>query len=325
MADVSRPLTNRLVDIYDKRTETVVEHLEGRPTLEWADFFEQIEEDNALQKLKPYTVAQLNAMGTASTKALLHFNGSDGSTTFLDESGKIWTAAGNAQIDTAQSKFGGASGLFDGAGSYITTPDHVDFTLASNDFTIDWWANCTATAGSTQRLAGQRVDATAANTSFRIERNGSNQISAGVGVGGSLVQLATTTTFTDAVNPGWHHLAFVRDGGTLRLSVDGVEEATTAIAGSVNDVASVLGIGAQGGLTTNSWTGWIDEFRISVGVAHWKTNFTPPSSEHRISFKISGYPLVICTNESGGPVPVFWDGASLAPKWRRVTDRAVIS
>src|SRR5689334_6463249 len=44
------------------------------------------------------------------TKALLHFNGSDGSTTFTDESGKTWSVNGDAQIDTAQSEFGGASG-----------------------------------------------------------------------------------------------------------------------------------------------------------------------------------------------------------------------
>ena len=48
------------------------------------------------------------------TKLLLHCNGTDGSTTFTDEIGKTVTANGNAQIDTAQSKFGGASGLFDG-------------------------------------------------------------------------------------------------------------------------------------------------------------------------------------------------------------------
>ncbi|MDI6787615.1 MAG: hypothetical protein QME51_04520, partial [Planctomycetota bacterium] len=73
----------------------------------------------------------------AYTKALLHFDGTDASTTFIDESGKIWTRYGNAQIDTAQSKFGGASGLFDGAGDYITTPDHNDFNLGSGNFTVD--------------------------------------------------------------------------------------------------------------------------------------------------------------------------------------------
>jgi hypothetical protein len=75
------------------------------------------------------------------TKVLLHFDGSDASTTITDSnsggSAHTWTAAGNAQIDTAQYKFGGASGLFDGTGDWVTTPDHADFTLGSSDFTID--------------------------------------------------------------------------------------------------------------------------------------------------------------------------------------------
>ncbi len=57
-------------------------------------------------------------------------NGADGSTTFTDSAtggSHTWTAYGNAQIDTAQNKFGGASGLFDGSGDYIDTPDSPDW------------------------------------------------------------------------------------------------------------------------------------------------------------------------------------------------------
>ena len=62
------------------------------------------------------------AVDDSYTKALLHMDGADGSTTFIDESGKTWTRAGNAQIDTSQYKFGGASGLFDGSGDWVDTP-----------------------------------------------------------------------------------------------------------------------------------------------------------------------------------------------------------
>jgi hypothetical protein len=61
------------------------------------------------------------------TKSLLHFDGDNASTTFLDESGKTWTRYGDAQISTAQNKFGPSSGLFDGTGDYITTPQNADF------------------------------------------------------------------------------------------------------------------------------------------------------------------------------------------------------
>jgi len=228
------------------------------------------------------------------TKVLLHLDGSNGSTTITDEnaggSAHTWTAAGNAQIDTAQSKFGGASGLFDGTGDWVSTPDSTEFTLGSGDFTVDCWFNCTAAGGTTQRLCGQRVDAAAANTSFRIERNTSNVITAGVGVGAALPQVNGTTQFTDVLNTGWHHLAFVGVGGVLKLFIDGTQEGgNVSIGGSVNDVASALGVGAEGGLTTNSWTGWIDEFRLSIGVARWTANFTPPTEEYSGTFVIVDY------------------------------------
>lgn len=75
------------------------------------------------------------------TKLLLHCDGTDGSTTFSDNgvTGHTVTANGNAQIDTAQSKFGNASGLFDGTGDYLTIPDHADWNFGTGNFTIDAW------------------------------------------------------------------------------------------------------------------------------------------------------------------------------------------
>ena len=73
------------------------------------------------------------------TVSLLHMDGADGSNTFTDEAGKLWTAAGDAQIHTAQSEFGGASASFDGIGDYLTTPDSDNFYLANGNWTIDFW------------------------------------------------------------------------------------------------------------------------------------------------------------------------------------------
>src|SRR3990167_7740340 len=73
------------------------------------------------------------------TSLMLHMDGADASTTFTDETGKTVTANGNAQIDTAQSKFGGAAALFDGAGDYLTVSGSADWDLGTGDFTIDFW------------------------------------------------------------------------------------------------------------------------------------------------------------------------------------------
>jgi len=90
-------------------------------------------------------------------KSLLHMNGVDGSQSFVDDAvggSHTWTAYGNAQIDTAQSKFGGASGLFDGTGDWIDTPDSDDFDVLSGDFTVDLWIKRGA-FGTVQYVAGQ--------------------------------------------------------------------------------------------------------------------------------------------------------------------------
>ena len=96
------------------------------------------------------------AVDDSYTKALLHMDGSDGSTTFTDESGTTWTANGNAQIDTAQSKFGGASGLFDGASDYLQTPYTADHNTGTGDFTIDQWIRFNSVA-TTQTLFARRT------------------------------------------------------------------------------------------------------------------------------------------------------------------------
>jgi hypothetical protein len=70
---------------------------------------------------------------------LVGFEGVDGSTSFVDESpsGHTLTAVGNAQVDTAQSRFGASSGLFDGNGDYISVLDSNDFSFGAGDFTIE--------------------------------------------------------------------------------------------------------------------------------------------------------------------------------------------
>ena len=72
----------------------------------------------------------------------MHFNGTNGSTTMTDSSKNNLTVTSNngTAITTAQSKFGGASALFDGTNDYVTTPNNSVFDFGTNDFTIEFWA-----------------------------------------------------------------------------------------------------------------------------------------------------------------------------------------
>jgi len=215
------------------------------------------------------------------TKLMLHFNGADASTTFTDEIGHIFTANGNAQLDTAQKKFGTASGLFDGTGDWIDTPDHADFTLSSGEFTEDFWVR-RAGIDSRQLICGQGNDGggyVAIWVEFRVD----NTVRAVMMKNDDTTpySIISTGTITDS---NWHHIAFVRDNtgtDTLRLFIDGSVDGTV----SCDDIIAAdsiykFSIGRLGEYNGLYFNGWIDEFRLSVGIARWTSNFTPPTAEY---------------------------------------------
>ncbi len=216
------------------------------------------------------------------TTSLLHMDGADTSTTFTDESGKTWTANGNAQVDTAQSVFGGASALFDGSGDYTSTPDNTDWRLdnGSNsiDWTIDFWVRFSGDPGTANRgFCGQSVDSN--NNWFLALVNNTIQIfSRDTGV--TRINISNTWNPADAT---WYHIAVVKNGTNYLMFVDGSQIGTTISSlGVIGDIAAGFTIG-MGSATPYLHTGWIDEFRISKGVARWTSNFTPPNSAYYAS------------------------------------------
>jgi len=212
------------------------------------------------------------------TKVLLHMDGADAATSFFDDApvavAHTWTANDNAQLDTADSKFGGTSGLFDGTNDYISTPDSADFELGSGDWTIECWFKCNVATGTNRGIAGQ-TDAglTAAGSSWFIRRASSGQINCLVSNGSNFVQIFSESTYSNTVNTGWHHLALVRASGVLQLFMDSVQEGGNVAANfTVNPTAGVLVVGAAH-TSTQYWLGWLDEFRISVGIARWSAGY----------------------------------------------------
>ena len=75
------------------------------------------------------------------TSLLMHFNGTNGSTTMTDNSKNNFTATATngAALSTAQSKFGGASLFLDGTNDYVSIPNNAEFNFASGTFTIEFW------------------------------------------------------------------------------------------------------------------------------------------------------------------------------------------
>jgi hypothetical protein len=206
-------------------------------------------------------------------------------------SAHTWTAFGNAQLSGLDAKLGSGALLCDGTGDYISTPDHLDFDVGSEPFTVDGWFNCVATTGSQIELAGQSDSgATAGSTSIRMERSSTNKMHCWVFIAGTGYAVQSSTSFSGTLNTGWHHLAFVRVGDVIRLYIDGVQEGgDTALPalGVVQNSSNAWSVGRLGEYATAPWNGSIDEFRLSVGIARWTTNFIPPTRPYSIPAPVS--------------------------------------
>jgi hypothetical protein len=204
----------------------------------------------------------------ASVVSLLHFNGADGSTTFTDVTGKTWTAAGNAQIDTAQSKFSGASGLFDGTGDFISASSSADFNVLPGDFTIEFHCRFASSAGNQAFFEGYLNSSNRWNVSLV---SGAIVFYTIVGGTGSIKITASAPAATT-----WHHVALTKTGTTFTLWVNGSSVGTSTTASYYSgNVAMYVASGGTG----SNYNGHIDDFRITKGVSRYASTFTPPALE----------------------------------------------
>jgi len=222
----------------------------------------------------------------ANVVLLVGFDGSDGATSSTDESpvGRALTFVGNAQLDTAQLKFGTASLLLDGTGDRVTVASHADFQFGSSQFTIETFvrfgtldANSRAIIGKGLNTANTvewtfTVPSTLTNLAFTFSSDG--------GVSYNQVVTATGVSLTTGI---WYHLAVDRDASNkFRIYVDGVMVGSATIAAAINSNSGLVAIGSQNGAAAVDTHGWFDESRITKNVARYASDsgFTVPTAAY---------------------------------------------
>lgn len=221
--------------------------------------------------------ARATLTGGGLATALLHFNGADASTTFTDETGGAWSRAGNAQIDTAQSQFGGASALFDGTGDRVYS-SHANFALGTADFTLEFWARPTSGGGGNYARFVQ-IGTNSTNGGLWLIKDTSNppRLFLQTYGGGSYEDVFTASAATELANNTWAHVALVRSGATFKLFIDGVLSASgTAVYGNITQTTFSIGANSSNG---EAYNGHIDELRLTQGLALYDADFTPPTGE----------------------------------------------
>lgn len=206
---------------------------------------------------------------------LLNLNGADASTDFVDEIGHIFNRTGNPQIDTDQSKFGGASGLFNSGRIYSTSDD---FILGLGPFTIEFWIRRNGTAAGYERIL--MIGANATNGHIHIGMvSGTRQIEA-VMYDGSYQGILNSGNLSDDT---WYHVAVVRDEQNTAgdfdyfMYLDGVEVDTVTTAFNDDLTENDIHIGANEG-STEVFSGHLDDIRITKKVVY-SAAFTPPDIE----------------------------------------------
>jgi len=219
------------------------------------------------------------------TKLLLHLDGADEATTATDSSNSNHTInfEGTAELDTAQKKFGTASLLLDGNSDYIWAASHADWDFGSGEFTVDCQVRLAALPETNESMivvAQWEVTDDERSWSLSVvDVSGNKKLrfrySTDGTAGASTSAYSNTITLTADT---WYHIAIVRDGNTLRYFLDGVAIGTSGLTGvTLNNSAASLSIGAWNpdGTPATFFNGWIDEIRISKGIARWTSEFSP--------------------------------------------------
>lgn len=221
---------------------------------------------------------------------LLHFDGADGAVVFTDELGHTVSVTGNAQIDTAQSRFGGASALFDGVDDRLSIADSADWHFGTGDWTIEFWGRALTKISGSPIIIGQANDLGAGAASWAINTDGTTYVGVNASTGSgtwNIIALASNQYQNfDFSQAAWHHIAISCDYPIVWIFIDGIQYAVGTLAQAMPDSSLQLTIG-NGSSDANDLQGWLDELRVIKGTAMYTGGsassnngtqyFTPPS------------------------------------------------
>jgi hypothetical protein len=179
----------------------------------------------------------------------------------------------NAKLSTTQKKFGNTSLYMDGDGDFVasSSTNSAEYDFGNQDFTIDWWeyrlSNVDARSSFSNNGTGNgmilnyNVNGTSGTASYFYCTDG------------------TTVSNQVATNPvlnAWTHYAYVRYGSTITLYVNGQVLTTLNIGTKSIKPFTAFRIGRNYNNTNSAaMYGYMDEIRVSKGIARWTNTFTP--------------------------------------------------
>ena len=201
------------------------------------------------------------------TKLLLNFNNAG----IYDATNKNDLLTENtAQVSTAQKKFGTTSMKFSTLGDRLVLPLSTNRQFGTGDFTIEFWFYRNTT-GSAQVLYDQRINGTTVAPAIYINNPGGTY---GIYYVAGATDAISAAGVVPTVNT-WYHVAVSRSGTSTKMFVNGTQVGTTYTDNN-NYVATPLYIGSN--YAANPvLTGYMQDVRVTNGVARYTANFTAPT------------------------------------------------
>jgi len=234
--------------------------------------------------MKQFNLSKIKAAGTTvgdvyfpQTKLLLPFDGSNGATTTSDLSNTnaSVTFSSGDEIRTAQSKFGNSS-LY--VADNVTISSSDGFNMGTGEFTIEGWWYFTHFS-NTFGLYDQWSSGSSGNSQIWHSTG-----SGGAGKikwyydGGSIVTSNTTMSTGQ-----WYHIAFVRESGTLKMYFNGTVDSNTQSFSSQYGKTGTVYLGDQHAGGGGAPQYYVDDLRVTKGLARYTGNFTAPTTAHLTS------------------------------------------
>jgi len=236
---------------------------------------------------------------SSSIVLAIPMDGANNGTTFTDESATIKgsgsaksiTRNGDTKTSTAQSKFYGSSGYFDGSGDYLTNSDITDFNFDTGDFTIECWIYHSST-GSNEGYSDTGTSiSSATGGQWFLYKTSSDKVSWGQHGAGAII-----TSATSIVSQAWTHIAICRASSAVKIYINGILDAQATSSVNFNN-GGTLRIGAVA--TPYYLNGYMQDFRVYKGVAKYTSNFNPPSSTQNPTIAAGNDSLVDVPTSSG--------------------------